>query len=375
MAELTLSRADELSPDTVRNQIVRDLQQLQTRGPSIMDVLPNIVLEDSEETYYRMDTATLPMRQTSLGAEAPAGDTEDLDEDQYTVDTFKKKRSPERGADFELNTDEDLLNAFDWTVNQLERELRMTREIAGWRGLDGIDGFIGSGGLSAHSALATDHVITPSTPFSDTANSTPQNTFTDAHFRIDNDGTMLDELPQVTAYVPPSVMRDLKQNDDLEDRFSGVETQGLTAEQVASILPVDNIEVVYTQAVRTNTEGEPLDSSGNVVDDRSNAEKLNILEPHNTSASGTPSDQARNIVLGTAGDERAAGMPVLTDRLDNIVSRGDAQPNGEWAVDESMGFITQSWWENDPATTWYKVAQEFGVEIVRPENWVVIQDV
>ena len=107
------------------------------------------------------------------------------------------------------------------------------------------------------------------------------------------------------------------------------------------------------------------------MEDRENAVKDNILEPYDVSA-GT---QRRNILFGTAGDPRAAGMPVLTDRLDNIVQRGDAEPTGSWSVDTSMGFITQSWWENDPPQTWYKVAQEFGVEMVRPENWVVIQDI
>lgn len=371
MAELTLSRADELSPQTVRNQIVRDLSQLQTRGPRIDDVLPTIVLEDSEETYYRMDSAALPMRQTALNAEAPIGDTEDLSEDQYSVDTFKKKRSPERGADFELNTDEDLLNAFQWCVNQLERELRMTREIAGWQGLDDVDGLIGEDGQTAHPSFSTDHVLTPGTAFSDHANSNPQDHFHEADFLIDNDGLMLDEMPAPTAYVPPSVMQDLKQNDDLESRFSGVAVQGLTEEQVANVLPIDNIQTVYTQKVRTNDAGQPIDENDDVVEDRSNAVKDNILEPYDFSA-GT---QRRNIVFATAGDAAAGGMPVLTDRLDNIVQRGDESPNGSWAVDNTLGFITQSWWEEDPASTWYKIAQEFGVEIVRPENWVVIQDI
>lgn len=371
MGELTLSRADELSPETVRNQIVRDLSQLQTRGPRIDDVLPTIVLTDSEETYYRMNEGVLPMRQTALSAEAPIGASEDLSQDQYSVDTFQKKRSPERGADFELNTDEDLLNAFNWAVNQLERELRITREIAGWQGLDDVDGFIGPDGQTAHPALSSDHVITPGTAFSDHANSTPQDHFHQADFLIDDDATLLDEMPTPTAYVSPSVVQDLKQNDDLESRFSGVETQGLTEEQVASIIPLDNMSTVYTQVVRTNEDGQPIDENDNVVDERGDAAKDNILEPYDVSA-GT---NRRNIVFGTAGDARAAGMPVLTDRLNNIVERGDEEPNGSWSVDETMGFVTQSWWNNDPPQTWYKIAQEIGIEMVRPENFVVIQDI
>lgn len=371
MGELTLSRADELSPETVRNQIVRDLNQLDTRGPSIADVMPTIVLTDSEETYYRSNSGVLPMRQTALSAEAPIGDTEDLSKDQYSVDTFQKKRSPERGADFELNTDEDLLNAFNWCVDQLQRELRITRELAGWRGLDDVDGLIGPDGQTAHPALDSSHVLTPATAFSDTANSTPQNVFHDADELVDTEGTLLDQMSAPTTYVPPSVMTDLKKNEDLQDRFTGVGTQGLTENQVANILPVDNIQKVYTKVIRTNADGQPIDENGNVVEERENAVKDNILEPYDPDAGTT----RRNIVFGTGGDARSAGMPVLTDRLDNIVQRGGEEPTGSWSVDTSMGFVTQSWWNEDPPQTWYKVAQEIGVEMVRPENWVVIQDI
>jgi hypothetical protein len=371
MGELTLTRADELSPETVRNQIVRDLAQLQTRGPRIDDVLPTLVLTDSEETYYRMDSGVMPMRQTALSAEAPIGGSQDLSKDQYSVDTFQKKRSPERGADFELNTDQDLLNAYNWAVNQLERELRITREIAGWQGLDDVDGFIGPDGETAHPALSSDNVLTPGTAFSDHGNSTPQDTFHTAWFRVENDGLMLDEMPQPTTYMSPSVLQDLKQNEDLENRFSGVEVQGLTAEQVEGVVPVPNIELVYTKTIRTNDKGQPVDENGDVVEERSEAAQDNILEPYDFGA-GT---NRRNIVYGTLGVPETASMPVLTDRLDNIVRRSGVDMMGEWAVDETMGFLTQSWANPDPAETWYKIAQEIGVEMIRPENVVVIQDI
>lgn len=371
MAELTLNRADNLSPTTVRNQIVRDLNQFNARGPSIDDIIPTLVLSDSEEQYYRMDSAVLPMKQAALDAEAPIADTEDMSTDTYNVDTFQQKRSPERGADFELNTDQELLNAFQWVVDQLERAIRITREIAGWQGLDDVDGLIGEDGNSAHSDIDSTHVITPGTAWSDHANSTPQDDLMAAEEEVSIDGLMLDELPVPTAYIPPSVMYDLRQNDDLEGRFSGVETQGLTEDQVAGIIPVENVQTVWTKTIRRDDNGQPIDSSGNVVQDRSNAVKDNILEPWDEGSS----TNRRNVVIGTAGDPRAAAMPVLTDRLNNIVERADEDPVGSWSVDNTLGFVTQSWMTPDPVETWYKVAQEIGVEMVRPENWAIIQDI
>jgi len=329
------------------------------------------VLTDSEETYYRREGHVLPMRKVDLGAESPVGDNEDLDTDQMNVDTFKKKRSPEKGADFELNTDADLMNAFDQAVEVLRKELMITRELVAWQGLDGTEGMIGSDGQTANSDLDSDNVITPGTAYSDHANASPQDDFISAEEEIDTNGTDLNELPAITAYIPPSVEADLKQNDDLESRFSGVQVQRLSMEQIADVIPFDNIETVYTKEVRTNDAGQPFDGSDNVVDDRKNAVLDNVLEPYDNSNSTV----RRNIVIGTAGDPGAAGMPVLTGRLENVVSRSGQDPLGDFSVDNSMGFVTQSWFDPDPSVTWFKVAQEIGFELVRPENWVIIQDI
>lgn len=371
MAELTLQQADTLSPDTARNQIVESIAQLETRGPSIADVLPPIVLTDSAETYYRRNGHVLHQLKTDLHAESPVTDQEDLSTDEYNVDSYKSKISPEKGADFELNTQFDLLNAFDDAIEILRRQLMLTREQVGWQGLQGTEGLIGEDGDNQHSGLATEHVITGATAFSNHSSSTPQDQFQIATGEIDQDGTMLNEAPQVTGYVSPTVMEDLKRNDDIQSRFSGVEVQGLTQEQVASILPIDNLEVVYTKTVRTNDNYEPIDSSDNVVTDRDNAILDNVLEPYDYADTTT----RRNIVIGTAGDEEVGGMPVLTDRLSNVVERSGQDPLGDFSVDESLGFVMQSWFDPDPSVTWFKIAQEVGVELVRPENWAIIQDI
>lgn len=369
MGTLTISRADSLTPETARNQIVRDVQQIQNRGPSISDVLPSIVLNDSEETYYRRHSGVLPMSKTSLSGESPVGQLEDMEKDTMNVDTFKEKVAPEKGVDFEINTQNQLLDVWDDAMEYLRRVLTITREVAGWQGLDGVEGFIGQDGATAHSGLSTSHVIAPGTAFSDTVNSNPQDSFTTAEFLIDDDGTMLDELPRPTAYVSPSVMRDLKQNEDLQARFSGVGIQGLTEQQVANVLPFENIQTVYTKTVRTNANGQPVDDAGNVVEDRKDAAKDNILEPHDGVAN------QRNVVIGTGGDVRAGGMPVLTGRLAEMIGSSAADPTGDFSVDRTLGFVTQMWTTPDPAVSWFKIAQEFGVEVVRPDNWAILQGV
>lgn len=365
----TLSQADTISPKTLRNEIVRDLDNQNREGALIAtDVFPLVELSDSQESYFTMDGAEMPMPRGDLAAESTVVDMEDLDESQIDVETFKAKISPEKGANTELNSDQEILNLFEAAADTLRLRLELARELAAWQGYGGIDGMIGSDGATPHPDLDADHVIAPATAFSDTANSAPQDHFTEADFQIQDDGNMLDQAGEVTAYVSPSVMRDLKQNDDLESRFSGVEVQGLTENQVANVLPVDNIEVVRTQVVRTNASGEPIDSNGNVVEDPANAVKDNVLEPYDA-ANGT---QRRNIVMGAPG-EVSAFIPWFADRLSEHAQQ--APPGGDFSVDMQNGFITQMWTEPDPLVTWMKIAQEIGFHLHRPDNWAVIQDI
>lgn len=365
----TLSKADTISPKTLRNEIVRDLDNREREGALIAtEVFPLVELSDSQETFFTMDGAEMPMPRGDLAAESTVVDMEDLDEDQIDVDTFKAKISPEKGANTELNSDQEILNLFEAAADTLRLRLEIARSMIAWRGYGGIEGMIGETGDSAHSDIDADHVITPATAFSDTANSTPQDHFTEADFQISNDGDNLDQAGPVTAYVSPSVLRDLKQNDDLEGRFSGVEVQGLTEDQVANVLPIDNIVEVRTQVVRTDANGQPIDDAGNVVEDPGNAAKDNILEPYDAGA-GT---QRRNVVMGAPG-EVSGFIPWFADRLAEHAQQ--APPGGDFAVDMQNGFMTQMWTENDPLVTWFKIAQEVGFHLHRPDNWAVIQDI
>jgi len=365
----TISQADTVSPKTLRNEIVRDLDN-RTRQNALIatDVFPPVELSDSSETYYTMDGAEMPMPRSDLSAESRVVDIDDLDESTVGVETFKAKTAPEKGADTELNTDAEILNLFEASADNLRLRLEIARSMVSWRGYGGIDGMIGSEGQTAHPDLDASHVFTASTAFSDTANSTPQDTIIDASFQIEDTGDMLDSAGQITAYLSPSVLRDLKKNDDLEGRFSGVDTQGLAEDQVANILPVDEIQEVRTQVVRTDANGQPLDGSGNVAEDPSNAVKDNILEPYDESAD----TQRRNVVIGAPG-RVSAFIPWFADRL---AEHGrQAPPSGDFSVDMANGFLTQMWTENDPLVTWFKIAQEIGFHLHRPDNWSILQDV
>lgn len=363
----TLSKADTISPKTLRNEIVRDLDNQNRQNALIAtEVFPLVELSDSEETYFTMDGGEMPLPRGDLAAESTVVDMNDIDEDTIGVETFKAKISPEKGANTELNTDQEILNLFEAAADTLRLRLEIARSLVAWQGYGGIDGMIGSDGATAHPDIDASHVFTSLTAFSDTANSTPQDAFTDAEFQITNDGDELDMAGQVTAYMSPSTLRDLKQNDDLEGRFSGVETQGLTEDQVANILPVDRIQEVRTQIIRTDANGQPVDDSGNVVEDPGNAAKDNILEPHDGSGN------VRNVVIGAPG-RVSAFIPWFADRL---AEHGEqAPPGGDFAVDMGNGFITQMWTENDPLVTWFKIAQEIGFHLHRPDNWAILQDI
>jgi hypothetical protein len=365
----TLSKADTISPKTLRNEIVRDLDNQNRQNALIApEVFPLVELSDSSETYFTMDGGEMPLPRGDLAAESTVVDMDDIDENQIDVETFKAKISPEKGADTELNTDQEILNLFEAAADTLRLRLDIARSMVAWRGYGGIDGMIGQEGQTAHPDIDASHVFTSLTSFDQTGSATPQDGFIDAQFQITNDGDMLDQAGQITAYMSPSTLRDLKKNDDLESRFSGVDTQGLTEDQVANILPVDRIQEVRTQVIRTNANGEPIDGSDNVVEDPSNAVKDNILEPYDESGGV----QRRNVVIGAPG-RVSAFIPWFADRL---AEHGEqAPPGGDFAVDMSNGFLTQMWTENDPLVTWFKIAQEIGFHIHRPDNWAILQDI
>jgi hypothetical protein len=322
-----------------------------------------VELSDSQEKHFTHVGIRPGMRESALASESPVGDVEGLGERDVTVETYKKKIQPEKGVDTELNSQVEILNLFNAVADALMEDVLLTRAEMAWRGLGSVDGMIGSDGLTAHPEIDASHVATPSTAYSDTANSTPITDLIDAEYRINEDGSALGQAGPMTAWMSPSVLRDLKLNDDIQSEYDNV--RALTQEQLADAFQLDRIRIVRTQVVRRDSNGEPIDENGDLVDDLTNAARDNILEPYD----GT--DQARNIVVGAPG-QVSAFMPWFLDRL---AERGSAVPQGDVSVDATNGWMTQTWTDVDPMATWFKAAQEIGFHVTRGDNWYVIQDI
>lgn len=365
----SLSDAEELAPKRLRQMIVRDLDQMNTQNAFIAgDLFPLMQVGSSTEIYHRIDGARLPMPGAALDSESPTRGLEELTEDEITVETFKEKISPEKGADPELNSQRELVNFAEYVADSLRMDLLHSRELLTFRSYNGIEGMVGTHGADAHSSMDTDHVLTPSTAFSDTTNSDPHDEFMSAEEEVDIDGSGFDQLTETTAVVPTSVLYDLMRNENLEGDFSGVRPQVInTAERLNQVLPVDNIREVRTKVPRMNADGEPIDANGDVVSDPRDAEMDNILEPYDPGAGSVN----RNVLIGTFG-QQAAAMPWLTDRLADHL---DSTPSGEFSVDTNNGYLIQQWTLNDPAISFRKIAQETGFELVRPDNFAIIQDI
>lgn len=364
----TLREANLHSPDAVMNRIVRQINQMEDDARLITnDIFPLVELSDSEETHFTMDGLRMGMRRTELASESPVGDIESLGEEDVTVETFKKKIQVEKGVNTELNSQSEILNLFNATSDALMEDVLMTRARIAWRSsIDGsIDGLIGDEGLTAHAKIDSTHVETPATPYSDHANSTPINDFIEAEYRISEDGNRLGQAGGITACVTPSVLKDLKLNNDIQSEYQNV--RALSQQQLTDAFQIDQLRVVRTKLPRLNANGEPIDGSGNVVGDPANAAEDNVLEPYDPSAGTT----RRNVVVMAPG-QVTAFQPWFLDRLAEM---GQQAPSGDVSVDGTNGWMTQTWTDNDPLTTWFAAKQEIGFHVQRGDNIFVIQDI
>jgi hypothetical protein len=313
------------------------------------------------------------MQHVPYDAESPIGTLGDITEKDITTKGYKKKLAPEKETDAKLNSERQILSLYQWAANQLRTELFLTREQVCWQGDDVTDGFIGTDGASAHDDIPSDHVLTPGTAFSDHANSTPYDELSMASYLIANSDQGfydMDAPMDPVAYVSPSVWRDLKLNNDMSDRFSGVEVRGLTGEQVRRLVDseIPNIREVRVKLPRTDSNGNYVDDQGNIVDDVDDAVYDNVLEPHDGS------DNVRNIVIGTPGPQ-SAFIPFFGENLGDFDDPTAPDLDTGFATDMQRGFMTQTWMSHDPATTWLKAMQDISFHLHLPEHWVVIQDI
>jgi len=365
---MTLRDAGAHTPRALRNEIVKQVDNMNRESAYIADdIFPLVELSDTEETYFTMGGARLPMSKSTLNGESEVVYLEDLDEDDVSVDIFKAKVAPERGADQKLNNQQEVLNLFEQATSTLREKLLLTRSLVAWQGLDGVPGLIGEDGQTAHPDLATEHVITGS-DYSDYANSTPVTDFVEAEYLISEDGGQLDQAGPIAAFCPPSVVKDFKLNKDLQSNFDSV--SALNESQLETALQIGNIREIRTQVTRTNKHGEPIDSNGNVVDDPKDAATDNILEPWDDDNSTT----RRNVVIMAPGVVTAF-IPWFLENLTNIAQGAQDDMKGSFTVDENQAFFTQSWMDEDPMLRWFKIVQEIGFHIWRPGNIAVLQDV
>lgn len=246
MGKLTLAKAGLLSPKTLRNEIVENVDQLDRiqvgdagQYASANSVFPAVDLDAPTESYWILGGATDAMDHVPYNSESPTGALGDISEKDITTEGYKEKLAPEKEIDAKLNSNRQAISLYQWAARQLRTALFLTREKIAWQGDDVVDGMIGMDGQTAHPEIPTDHVLTPTTAFSDTTNATPYDVLTEASYLLEKgyQGFMEGDAPTaVEMYVSPSVWRDIKQNDKMADRFTGVEVRGLTGEQVRSLV-------------------------------------------------------------------------------------------------------------------------------------------
>jgi len=379
MARLSFKKAGLLSPKTLREEIVQDIDQMdEVQGEDVASAnseFAAVDLDAPEENYFQIGGAVAPMREVDRAAESPIGTLGDISEKDITTYSFKEKIAPEKETDAKLNSEREILSLYRWGANQLRAALFLTREQVTWQGTASVEGFVGQDGQTPHSDIPTDNVIDPTNAYDDRANSTPYQDFSYASYLLNEaDQTFMNA--QVTAdpvaYVTPSAWHDIKNNDDMKDRFSGVEVRGLTGSQVRRLVDeeIPEIRMVKVKLPRTDGDGNFLDEDGNVVNDVDDAAMDNVLEPYDADA-GT---QRRNIVIGRPGPS-SAFLPWFGENMGEFDEPDAPSTDGGFAIDENRGFGTQTWIGNDPAVTWLKGFQDIGFHLMLPEQWVVIRDI
>lgn len=375
--QATLRNARDLSPEVLRNEIVNKVDQMERiqvgegQGfASALNTFPLLDLDNPDESWYTMETVRGPMQSTALSSESPVGTIDLPDTDDLTTEPYKKKLQPEKGVQTELDKGQVNYSVFARAAAMLRLEIFVTREQITWRGDSNIEGLVGQHGNDPHSDIPTDQKITPSTSWDDTVNSDPYSDLSAVGHRIMNNGRLFGAEATPTIYMSPSTARDMKRNEDFKERVSGVRVQSLDLTDVQELLDEDlgAIRRVMVYLPRTNANGEYIDENGNVVESADQAALDNVLDPYDPGA-GT---QVRHAIVGRPG-VNSANIPWFSDALSEYES--DVPPNGDVAVDNQNGFMTQVWSENDPLTTWYKAAQEIGFHLATPENWAVISDV
>lgn len=373
----TQRNARALKPEILRNEMVERVDQVERMNAggdgeyaSAMSLFPLVNIDDPSEEWYTMDGVRSPMQATSFSSESPLGTLDLPEKENLTIQSYKKKYRPDKGAETEL--DGTPFSLYQRAASVLRTEIFLTREQITWQGDDHIEGLIGQDGTSPHSDVAANgYVDTPAVSWSDAATATPYQDISDAAYNVLNNGRMFgDGSAEPVMLTSPSVNRDMKNTDDMLDRIINTRIGAVGDDDVRDIIDDDisAVQKVLVYLPRRNANGELIDEAGNVVDDPDDAAHDNVLEPWDPA-------QSRNIrhVIFMRPGAGTAYIPWFSERL---LERSSQAPDpGSISVDDANGFFTQVWAEEDPISTNFKAAQEIGFHIQRPENIAILRDV
>ncbi len=380
MGQIDIAKAGLLSPKTLREEIVRDIDQMEAingdgRTASASSEFPVVNLDAPEETYFTIGGAVAPMRPIDRDSESPIGTLGDIDEEKIDTTYYSEKLMPEKETDAKLNSEREVLSLFRWAAMDLRTKILLAREKYCWQGDSEVEGLIGEDGSTAHSDIPQSNIITPSTAWSDTTNAEPYADITDLILELrEANQTFFDANVDTSSrgYFSPRLWHDIKNNGDMRDRFSGVEIQRLNTEQVERLIDdeLPEIRIVEVDIPRTDGDGNYLDEDGNIVTDVDDAAMDNVLEPYDPNAG----EQVRCAVIGKPGAS-SAFQPWFEDNVGAFDDVDAPDHVGDFAIDGTRGFGTHTWMKADPPTSVLRAFQDVGFHLHLPDHWGIIQDI
>ena len=376
----TVSNAQLLRPDVVRNQMMETVDQMerinmgdQQGYASASAIFPTVNLDNPVESYYQYDGVTSAMSPVGFDAEPPLMSLDLPSKAEVTIESYKEAFNPKRGVETTLSSSSGAVpfSVYQRGVSKLNTKIWLTRELISWRGDSAVDGLVGKWGNTPHSEVAAEgNVRTVATAWSDAANATPVADIEDLAFDITNNGTMTGNQVMPSIFMGPKTLRDAKNTDEMADALPSNQYQRVTQDAVSDIIGeyVNDIRLVMVYYPRTNANGEYLDDAGNIVDDADDAVLDNILEPYD------PVNDVvrRNVILGRPG-AGSAYFPWYLDRLTEDVGPGEVP--GEMSVDQQNGFLTYVWKKPSSRETYVSAEQELGFEVQQGSNFGVISGV
>lgn len=372
MPPATVRQADLLRPEVIRNEIESTTDQMERINlgdgyASAQNTFPLVNLDDPTEAWYTFGGSAGPMSPTSFDTESPVGTLDAPDKDNLAIQSYKEKFNPDKGA--ETAYGDTPYSVFARATQKIQQKIYLTREQVSWRGDSALDGLIGQFGTSPHPEIET--TITDGTAWSDSTNATPIDEIDTVNYETTANGFFGNGVPPApTLYLSPSVLRDLKQSDQMQNVLGANDMQRVTTDAVNEIFDeeIGGIQRVMVQLPRKNSDGNYVDDDGNVVEDIDDAAHDNVLEPYDPGAGA----QVRNAVIGRFGPGTAY-FPWFLDRLTERMDGADLR--GEVSIESNEGYFVQRWSDEDPITSWLKGAMEIGFHIRRGENIGIINDV